>query len=236
MSHQRRYVKRLMKMKMKYFPKPIICNNHVHFIDFTEHGGAKQPIYFNMVRDPYKRADFQAKSWFRDYHLIEPDADPRGRDYWEWKNKTFEECVLDFDDQECHISNGSVRDYAIPYFCGQEIECTRHNSRWALMQAIENVEQHYPVVGVLEEMDSTLRVMQAVMPRFFSGIYDKFGGDQTLQDNKQSYSEHSPTQYKENSIQEVENIIKEQLLTEYEFYNYIKGRLASQAKALPVQS
>ena len=187
---------------------------------------------------------------------------------------------MDFDDQECHISNGSVRDYAIvrhcniddatqslsiyctvtfqPYFCGQEIECTRHNSRWALMQAIENVEQHYPVVGVLEEMDSTLRVMQAVMPRFFSGIYDKFGGDQTckdcsyqfffhnevfgiyflvsVQDNKQSYSEHSPTQYKENSIQEVENIIKEQLLTEYEFYNYIKGRLASQAKALPVQS
>ena len=109
--------------------------------------------------------------------------------------------MLDFDDQECHISNGSVRDYAIvrscniddtaqiistyctvtfqPYFCGQEPECTRHNSRQALMTAIENVERHYPVVGVLEEMDSTLRVMQAVLPRFFNGIHDKFGGDQT---------------------------------------------------------
>ena len=31
----------------------------------------------------------------------------------EWKNKTFEECVLDFNDQECHITNGSMRDYAI---------------------------------------------------------------------------------------------------------------------------
>ena len=66
-----------------------------------------------------------------------------------------------------------------PYFCGQEPECTRHNSRQALMTAIENVERHYPVVGVLEEMDSTLRVMQAVLPRFFNGIHDKFGGDQT---------------------------------------------------------
>ena len=36
-------------------------------------------------------------------------------------------------------------------------------------------------------------------------------------------------------MQEVESIIKDQLITEYEFYNYIKGRLASQAKALPVQ-
>ena len=107
--------------------------------------------------------------------------------------------MLDFNDQECHITNGSMRDYAIvrssnvetakisiyctvtfqPYFCGQDIECTRHNSRWALKQAIENVERHYPVVGVLEDMDFTLRVMQAVLPRFFSGIHDKFGGNQT---------------------------------------------------------
>ena len=47
------------------------------------------------------------------------------------------------------------------------------------MRAIENVEQHYPVVGVLEEMDSTLMVMQAVLPRFFGGIHDKFGGNNT---------------------------------------------------------
>ena len=188
--------------------------------------------------------------------------------------------MLDFDDQECHISNGSIRDYAIvrscniddtaqiistyctvtfqPYFCGQEPECTRHNSRQALMTAIENVERHYPVVGVLEEMDSTLRVMQAVLPRFFNGIHNKFGGDQTCKNscwkllnsywgcneiywlvsvhfNKQSYSEQSQTRDKENSTQEVETIIKDQLITEYEFYNYLKRRLAYQAKALLVQ-
>ena len=48
--------------------------------------------------------------------------------------------------------------------------------------------------------------------------------------NKQSYSEHSQTRDKE-----VETIIKDQLITEYEFYNYLKRRLASQAKALSVQ-
>ena len=36
----------------------------------------------------------------------------------EWKNKTFEECVLDIKDQECRITDGSIRDLAI---------VTRHN-------------------------------------------------------------------------------------------------------------
>ena len=65
-----------------------------------------------------------------------------------------------------------------PYFCGQDLECTRHNSPWALKKAIENVERHYPVVGVLEELDDSLMVMQAVLPNFFDGIHDRFGGDE----------------------------------------------------------
>ena len=179
------------------------------FQDFSKLGILKQPIYFNTVRDPYDRqiiirqgdilklnldkyfrfksryywlrhrTDKHRKRWFENYHLIEPEADPRGGDYWwaeatpiflhvhyhliklrEWNNKTFEECVLDIKDQECHITDGSIRDLAIvtkrnigidpekvilkvnfqPYFCGQDLECTRHNSRWALRQAIENVQ------------------------------------------------------------------------------------------------
>jgi dermatan/chondrotin sulfate uronyl 2-O-sulfotransferase UST len=64
-----------------------------------------------------------------------------------------------------------------PYFCGMDLECTRHNSLWALDRAIENVEQHFPVVGVLEQRDETLRVMQAMVPRYFGGIWEMFGKD-----------------------------------------------------------
>jgi len=128
MSQQMMYAKRLTNEKMKNFPKPIIFQNHVHYIDFTKlisPNLLKQPIYFNTVRDPYDR--FKSKYYylrkglggkrFRSYHLLEPDSDPRGRDYWEWKNKTFEDCVMDFNDKECHISNGSIRDYAIARSC-----------------------------------------------------------------------------------------------------------------------
>ena len=53
--------------------------------------------------------------------------------------------------------------------------------------------------------------------------------------NKQSYSKDSSAQEKEDSYQEIEGIIKDQLRTEYEFYNYIKQRLASQAKAISLR-
>ena len=64
-----------------------------------------------------------------------------------------------------------------PYFCGQSDECRRHNSRSALSTAIDNVERHFPVVGVLEEMNRTLWAMQFTGEgNFFEGIWDAFGG------------------------------------------------------------
>jgi len=96
-SEQMKYAKLLQNQKTKYYPTSIIVNNHVHFIDFTKFGALKQPIYFNVVRDPFNRfrsrfywhrtAKVQngtqsSNEWFRNYHLIEPDADPRRRDFW----------------------------------------------------------------------------------------------------------------------------------------------------------
>ena len=47
-------------------------------------------------------------------------------------------------------------------------------------------------------------------------------------------SVHSNKQNLDKPDREVETIIKDQLITEYEFYNYIKQRLARQAKKLSV--
>ena len=61
-----------------------------------------------------------------------------------------------------------------PYFCGMDVECPTHNSRWALNRAIENVERHFPVVGVLEDLHVTLQLMQKALPTFFPGIWDAY--------------------------------------------------------------
>lgn len=46
------------------------------------------------------------------------------------------------------------------------------NDRWALERAKSNVERYYPVVGVLEELNSTLTVLEKRLPYFFRGVKD----------------------------------------------------------------
>lgn len=41
------------------------------------------------------------------------------------------------------------------YLCGQEDHCMRVGSARALSQAKTNVEEHYAVVGVLEELSKS---------------------------------------------------------------------------------
>ena len=50
------------------------------------------------------------------------------------------------------------------------------NGEWAMQQAKQHVEQHYAVVGVLEEMDITLQVLENYIPKFFKGATKVYYG------------------------------------------------------------
>ena len=64
---------------------------------------------------------------------------------------------------------GSVfREQQLTYFCGHALACRQVGSRQALAQAKRNVEKFYAVVGILEEFEGTLRVMEMVLPMFLS--------------------------------------------------------------------
>jgi len=43
-----------------------------------------------------------------------------------------------------------------------------------MRKAKENVEKHYAVVGVLEELNKTLTVLEHYVPRFFKGAKDVY--------------------------------------------------------------
>jgi len=51
------------------------------------------------------------------------------------------------------------------------------NGRWAIEEAKRNVEKYYAVVGVLEEFDLTLKVLEAYVPRFFDGSEAFYKGE-----------------------------------------------------------
>ena len=52
-------------------------------------------------------------------------------------------------------------------------------SEWALETAKQNLVNHYLVVGVTEEMRDFVRVLEAVLPRYFAGALDLYTAGRT---------------------------------------------------------
>ena len=48
------------------------------------------------------------------------------------------------------------------------------NTEIAMRRAMHNVEQHYAVVGVLEDLNKTLTVLEHYVPRFFKGALNTY--------------------------------------------------------------
>ena len=56
------------------------------------------------------------------------------------------------------------------YFCGHYPFCAEHGSVLALDMAKVNIERWFPVVWVMEDPLISFRVMEAKLPKFFSGV------------------------------------------------------------------
>ena len=54
-------------------------------------------------------------------------------------------------------------------FCGHEPSCKLFNSQEVLQRAKANVEKAYPVIGVLEDLNKTLLVLESKLPHIFMG-------------------------------------------------------------------
>jgi len=91
----------------------------------------------------------------------------------------FETCVKSYD-QECRYIPGLKRDgfgdhrRQTMFFCGHKDSCTGFNTEVAMKKAMENVEKHYAVVGILEELNKTLTVLEHYVPRFFKGALNTY--------------------------------------------------------------
>jgi len=132
-------------------------------------------------------------------------------------------------DKECQYLEGDERDdfgQLTEFFCGQEDECTGLNTEVALRKAKENVEKHYAVVGVLEELNKTLTVMEHYIPRFFKGAKDVYWNEINV------FSKINRNIYKPPVAEETKNIVRKNFTRELEFFDFCKQRLHKQYLAL----
>ena len=113
---------------------------------------------------------------------------------------------------------------------------------------MENVEKHYAVVGILEELNKTLTVLEHYVPRFFKGALNTYWSkrDSTIQlmyrsilnysfsfsDEVHMYSKINRNIYKPPVAEATKEIVRKNFTREIEFFEFCKQRLHKQYLAL----
>ncbi|XP_027705522.1 heparan sulfate 2-O-sulfotransferase 1-like [Vombatus ursinus] len=83
---------------------------------------------------------------------------------------TFDECVAE-GGSDCAPEKLWLQ---IPFFCGHSSECWNVGSRWAMDQAKYNLINEYFLVGVTEELEDFIMLLEAALPRFFKGATELY--------------------------------------------------------------
>ena len=109
----------------------------------------------------------------------------------------------------------------ISYFCGFDAECGNPESVSALQRAKTVVETQYSVVGVVEQRNLSLAVMEAFLPRWFHGVFNHLN----LEERPLNNPHPKPSE-------EVVNVLRERLKLDYDFYSFVLQRLNKQKRSL----
>ena len=103
----------------------------------------------------------------------------------------------------------------VPYFCGNSAPC-RKRDRFALETAKFNLEHHFAAVGLLEELDDSMKLYEMVVPEFFNGMQYQY---RRLKDK---LATRTKTQGKKQESDMVKSYLRERLKPEIEFYNFAR--------------
>ena len=96
---------------------------------------------------------------------------------------------------------------------------------YIMFQAMANVERGYAFVGTTEQMELGLSVLEAALPRFFTGALQVFKGMGKVNVNKHAGM----------SVTSRETL-ERHLSTDIEFYHFVRQRLEKMARFFGVGS
>uniref|UniRef100_A0A3Q1FK99 Uronyl 2-sulfotransferase n=1 Tax=Acanthochromis polyacanthus TaxID=80966 RepID=A0A3Q1FK99_9TELE len=215
----------LMK-NISNIPQPFLYTRHVHFLNFTRFR-IEEPVYINIIRDPINR--FLSNYFFRRFgdwrgeqnHLIRTPGMKDDERYLD-----INVCILE-NYPEC--SNPRVF-YIIPYFCGQHPQC-REPGVWALERAKQNVLENYLLVGILEELEDVLLLLERLLPHYFTGVLNIYKSPdyRKMGNMTGTVRKHTPTL-------EALQVLYHRMRYEYEFYNFIRDQFHLMKKKIGLKS
>lgn len=207
--------------------RPALYHGHMAYLDFSKFGMPAKPIYINIVRKPLDR--LVSYYYFLRYgdnfrpNLVRKKAGDK---------QTFDECVQK-KQPDCDPKNMWLQ---IPFFCGHSAECWTPGSQWALKQAKHNLVNNYFVVGVTEEMEDFIYLLELSLPRIFNGTLDHYINS-SKSHLRQTASKLEPTEKTINEITKspiwkMENELYEFALQQFHFLYKLKNNVRLQGKNL----
>ncbi|XP_076316337.1 heparan sulfate 2-O-sulfotransferase 1-like [Tachypleus tridentatus] len=162
LTDQRRFIENVTTWEDK---KPALYHGHFAFLNFQRFGSTQRPIYINVIRKPLDR--LVSYYYFLRYgDNFRPHAIRKKKG----NTMTFDDCVKQ-EEKDCSPENMWLQ---IPFFCGLHVDCWQPGNEWALVQAKQNLVEHYLLVGVTEELKDFVAVLEAIIPRFFLGATQQF--------------------------------------------------------------
>jgi dermatan/chondrotin sulfate uronyl 2-O-sulfotransferase UST len=186
-------------------PSPSYYNEHFHNIDWRTRNLTVNLV--NMIRDPIDRV-------VSHFYYVEKIF------FGGRKSYRLDDCVLS-GAARCRVGGTPTRwgytgiEMALSFFCGQWPVCTQPKSRVALARALTAMETEYSVVGVLEQLNTSLAVMEALLPRWFLGASSLYQRQPILQ-NRNPHPEPGPR---------ARALLEERLGMDIEFHKAVTQRL-----------
>ncbi|XP_072043187.1 uronyl 2-sulfotransferase-like [Amphiura filiformis] len=150
---------------------PALFSDHIFYFPVEK---SIHPVYINMIRDPI---EYLVSSYYYRQH---GDKTPGSVDRVKKKfglemkmNETFDQCVLK-EHKACVKEEYLSRIFH--FFCGTHPKCST-DLKWSLNEAKRRVEEEYLIVGLLEDYESTLKLMEKLAPSLFNGIVTDYKAD-----------------------------------------------------------
>lgn len=118
----------------------------------------------------------------------------------------------------------------IVFFCGNNPDCISFNSKTALNIAKQNVEQFYSVVGVLEQLDKSIDIIEAYIPKFYKSAKKIFQAQNSSKEKGVTNTNKNPN--KKKLSDKVRKLMEKHFDQEIEFYEFCLQRLDRQWRNL----
>lgn len=209
-------------------------NRHLFYIDMPQF--KDNIVYINLMRDPVQR--FISGYYY--LRKVEKKLEERRKNTkgWNvWLNKSLYDCVRNLSDSECSdfsqtrlTSWGGTFSRRFPtglgYLCGYEDFCQDANSSLSGDQAIHNIDNKFGVVGVAEDYEMTLGVMEHTLPRFFKGALEEFRKMKREGHGVENKVEHDKTDA------ETIQMLEERMVEEMRVYKYVKEKLRNKCNEI----